>query len=360
MARDPTQLNTANWPLDLYNGFRKWLVLIPLVLLPILFVVNAPFGRFMVSASPIGFFNWKFLHVDGIKSWIFMETVSPLTFIYAFLISPLTFYTPPTPDWTSPQMLLAMCFMLHYLNRAFISPLRTPSRSKQHVVITLVAVMFNISNGYLMGTYFSSPLARIYLGDTYVYSRPSFWIGITLFFAGFAGNVIHDEILLDIRRKAIQRKQRGGEEKEEAEKKQTKIQAPSKPAYEGSKEYYGIPQGLLYTYISFPNYFCEWVEWFGFALASAPPPIELSFSSSSEFFSSLFQAVTSLFDWETLKYNIAGPTRGFAPTLYAPWIFLIAEVAVMFPRAYKGHLWYKEHFGERYPKNRKAVIPFVI
>ena len=36
--------------------------------------------------------------------------------------------------------------------------------------------------------------------------------------------------------------------------------------------HYAIPHGGLYSIVSFPNYFCEWVEWFGFALAASPIP----------------------------------------------------------------------------------------
>ena len=67
---------------------------------------------------------------------------------------------------------------------------------------------------------------------------------------------IGDEILFDIRRKAA------------SEKKKT-----SSPQKE--QEHYAIPHGYLYTYISYPNYLCEWLEWLGFALAAAPLPYPL-------------------------------------------------------------------------------------
>ena len=43
-----------------------------------------------------------------------------------------------------------------------------------------------------------------------------------------------------------------------------------------------------------------------------------------------------------------------------PWLFVAAEVAVMLPRAIRGHRWYQDKFGLRYPPERKAVIPFVL
>ena len=89
------------------------------------------------------------------------------------------------------------------------------------------------------------------------------------------------------------------------------------------QEHYAIPHGYLYSLISYPNYFCEWLEWLGFALAAAPVP-----------------SLTSLSTFE------------------APWVFLLAEVMTMFPRAYRGHQWYHNRFPD-YPKERKAVIPFL-
>ena len=125
---------------------------------------------------------------------------------------------------------------------------------------------------------------------------------------------MHDEVLLDIRRKAADKR---------------KIATTT-----GTKEYYGIPQGFLYRYISYPNYFCEWIEWGGFALAAAPLP-------------TLTLAGMSV---------VGGRAAGM---LTPPWIFFIAEVMTMLPRAYRGHQWYLKKFPE-YPKNRKAVVPFVL
>jgi len=38
------------------------------------------------------------------------------------------------------------------------------------------------------------------------------------------------------------------------------------------------------------------------------------------------------------------------------WMFVLAEITSMLPRAIKGHEWYKEKFGDKYPE-RKVVIP---
>ncbi|KAL1744978.1 3-oxo-5-alpha-steroid 4-dehydrogenase-domain-containing protein [Schizophyllum fasciatum] len=251
-----------------------------------------------------------------------MEIVSPVMFLYAFFKSPLSPSSIPVSP-TEPHVILAALYLVHYANRAIISPLRTPSRSKSHMSVMLSGIAFNILNGSLMGTYLSSPAARAYLAGAF--TRPLFYAGIALWALGFAGNIAHDEILLNIRRKAQVDK---GKQPEGAKK----------------QEHYAIPHGLLYTYLSFPNYFCEWVEWAGFALAASPvPTVSLSALSVGAIADGLFR-----------------PANIFWPSLTPPWLFFVNEVAVMLPRAIRGHNWYHEKFGESYPKERKAVVPFVL
>lgn len=80
------------------------------------------------------------------------------------------------------------------------------------------------------------------------------------------------------------------------------------------QEGYQIPQGGLFEKVSCPNHFGEVVEWIGFAI---------------------------------LAWNLAAVT-------FAVWTF-----CNLVPRALNHHAWYHERF-ENYPKNRKAVIPFIL
>ncbi|KAI0776288.1 3-oxo-5-alpha-steroid 4-dehydrogenase-domain-containing protein [Trametes elegans] len=300
----------------LYDVTRKWFAVIPPIICPLNFIFDAPFGRFAPSEDSI------FL-VDGIKAWIFMELVSPTSFLYSFLSSPLS----PTSAGTAPPLslahpptLLASLYLLHYLNRALISPLRTPSRSKSHIMVPASAVLFNVVNGSLMGAYLSSPAARAFLAGAF--ARPAFWAGVGLWALGFAGNIVHDEILLNIRRNANAKgkAKKGADDNEDAEGKGK--------AKKGKQEHYAVPHGLLYRFISYPNYFCEWAEWLGFALAAAPVFSVTSFGA-------------------------------FLATVSPPWLFFLSEVFLMVPRAVKGHQWYRRRFPD-YPKERKAVIPFLL
>ncbi|KDQ55225.1 hypothetical protein JAAARDRAFT_159790 [Jaapia argillacea MUCL 33604] len=285
-----------------YNAARKWFVILPALVGPLTIFINAPFGRFSPKRHSI------FL-VDGIRSWIVMELVSPILFTYSYLVSPLSPSSNSTPPFDHPSTLLATMFLGHYLNRALISPLRTPNRSKSHIIVPLAAVIFNVINGSLMGTYLSSPSAMSYLN----FNQPRFWIGVVMWAVGLAGNILHDEVLLNLRRKSkLKLKKDGGQQNGVKEE----------------KPHYSIPHGYLYNFISYPNYFCEWVEWLGFALAASPLP------------------------------TISSGPAAFFQTVSPPWVFLIAEFCTMLPRAYKGHRWYHEKFPD-YPKDRKIVVPFL-
>ena len=77
---------------------------------------------------------------------------------------------------------------------------------------------------------------------------------------------------------------------------------------------YKIPQGFLFKYISCPNHFGEMVEWFGYML---------------------------------MLWNLAGVA------------FFIWTVSNLCPRALHHHKWYLQHFSD-YPKDRKAVLPFIV
>ena len=76
---------------------------------------------------------------------------------------------------------------------------------------------------------------------------------------------------------------------------------------------YQIPQGGMFKYISCPNHFGEIIEWFGFAI---------------------------------IVFNLGALSFAF-------W-----TAFNLIPRAMNHHNWYKKSFVE-YPKDRKAVIPFL-
>ena len=80
------------------------------------------------------------------------------------------------------------------------------------------------------------------------------------------------------------------------------------------KKGYFVPKGGLFKYISCPNFFGEILEWFGFAL---------------------------------MTFNIGSLS------------FFIWTCCNLIPRALAHHTWYKNKFN-RYPKERKAILPYLI
>jgi 3-oxo-5-alpha-steroid 4-dehydrogenase 1 len=77
---------------------------------------------------------------------------------------------------------------------------------------------------------------------------------------------------------------------------------------------YRIPHGFLYRYVSSPNYLGELLEWAG---------------------------------WALLTWSGAGLA------------FAVYTAANLVPRALSNHRWYREKFAE-YPRERRAIIPFVL
>ena len=78
--------------------------------------------------------------------------------------------------------------------------------------------------------------------------------------------------------------------------------------------HYSIPYGNLFKYVSCPNYLGEIIEWIG---------------------------------WAIMTWSIPG-------LIFAFW-----TVANLGPRAIAHHHWYKKHFAG-YPRERKALIPFIL
>jgi 3-oxo-5-alpha-steroid 4-dehydrogenase 1 len=312
---------------------KQWFLYGFALLGPAAFAFDAPFGRFAIPHSV--------LSIDGIKSWIVMELFSPLSFLVTAYLHPFSPTPLQLPSFSSPAfgikppLILTALYLIHYLNRALVSPLRSPSRSKSHLVVVASAIAFNGPNGFLLAAYLTSASTATHLSQNGGLSSPRFWAAVAVWAAGFAGNVYHDEILLNIRRKAIA--------KGKAKELENGQPAP--------QPHYAIPHGGLYSILSFPNYFCEWVEWFGFALAASPIPnfallpgagVLLAAAGGAQF---------------TEMGQLLAP---FVDSVSPPWVFLFVEITTMVPRAVRGHRWYHQRFKESYPRERRAVVPWLL
>jgi 3-oxo-5-alpha-steroid 4-dehydrogenase 1 len=183
--------------------------------------------------------------------------------------------------WDAVPLTLFAMFQLHYFQRSFIFPLLMRGNSKMPLGIVLMGMTFNTLNALMQGGWIFYIAPEGYYADWF--SQPWIYIGITLFFAGMFINWQSDYIIRHLR----------------------------KP---GDTKHY-IPKGGMFRYVSSANYFGEFMEWVGFAIAS----------------------------WS------------WAGVVFALWTF-----ANLGPRSASLYKRYECEFGEEFTKlNRKRIIPFI-
>ena len=193
------------------------------VILPVLFLVPAPYGRYQRKGfGPT---------VNARLGWLLMEGPAVVVPVWAFLRAGGAASCGPVP-W----LLLAL-WEIHYLQRTFLFPALMRDRTKRSPWLTVgLAVVFNCANGFANGT----SLAWIGADPGRCASvTPLFVAGVALFVTGLAVNLHADHVLRTLRQ----------------------------PGETG----YRIPRGGAFRWVSAANYFGEIVEWCGFALAALTP-----------------------------------------------------------------------------------------
>ncbi|MBS1586401.1 MAG: DUF1295 domain-containing protein [Bacteroidetes bacterium] len=239
-------------------------IAVAVVTLPFLLRITQPYGR---HASK----KWGAM-MDNSLGWIIQEIPSPL-------VLSIFFFTGSGVKTPGAWLLWAL-WMLHYLNRCFVYPLRIRTRGKKiPVLIVVSAICFNCVNGFLNGSYLGN-FGEVYGSD--FFTSAQFLIGLPVFIIGAVINNYSDSVLINLR----------------------------KPGETG----YKIPTGGLFKYVSCPNHFGEIVEWWGFAIVAMSLPA---------------------------------------------WSFSIWTICNLIPRTLDNHRWYLDKFPD-YPKDRKAVVPFVL
>lgn len=200
-----------------------WIFIGLIAFLWLLFRQTAPYGRH--TKQGFG------LMINNRLGWVLMETPVMIWLLLFFLIgknkeqSPFVVY------------IFIGLFLLHYLHRSFIFPAFMRTKGKfMPLMIVLLALFFNLVNGFGLGYYFAHFAAY-----------PPDWIaswqfisGIALFLLGMCINIYSDYRLIGLR----------------------------KP---GDVSYH-IPHGGLFEYISCPNLLGELIEWGGFALMTCSLP----------------------------------------------------------------------------------------
>ncbi|MFH1467433.1 MAG: DUF1295 domain-containing protein [Pseudomonadota bacterium] len=187
-----------------------------------LMLLSAPYGRH-------GRVGWG----PGLPTrlaWLLWESPQVLVFLGVFLVG-------ARRAEAVPLALLAL-WMLHYVHRTFIYPLRMradPARRTPWLILVL-----GIGHNALCSVLNASWLTSVGPGYPAGWlASPAFLVGAALFLAGFAINRHADAILRGLRRPG-----EGG---------------------------YGLPTGGLYRWVSCPNYLGEILTWCGFALAAWSP-----------------------------------------------------------------------------------------
>lgn len=203
-----------NW--ELFHDVTWGWIFIAVIVFIVLIFVPAPYGRYSSK-------KWGLMIPDR-WGWVIMEFPALAVFGY--------FYFTGKSGWSDYTLVLCGCWMLHYIHRTFVFPFRIRTkRKKMPVAIPLMAIFFNLVNGYLNGYYLGN-----FPGEDKVcfIPDPVFITGALLFLAGLAINFQSDEILIHLRK--------------------------------NSGNGYSIPYGGLFRWITSPNYFGEIVEWSGFTL----------------------------------------------------------------------------------------------
>ncbi len=202
-------------------GPYRWLVLLELVLAVPTFVslryVTAPYGRHARA-------GWG-PALPARLGWVLMESPAPLFFAAVYACG-------SRRAEAAPLVLLGL-WQLHYVQRAFIYPLRMRAGgAPMPVSVVLMAIAFNLLNGWVNARWISE------LGSYPVewLRDPRFLLGAGTFLAGWALNISSDQALRRLRR----------------------------PGDTG----YRIPRGGAFEWVSCPNYLGEMIEWSGWAIAT--------------------------------------------------------------------------------------------
>ena len=201
-----------------FDTFLTVMAVIALVVFVALYFVEAGYGYL---------FNPKFgMPVPNRAGWVMMESPVFIAMTVLWLVSDRT--------WQAAPLVLFLLFQLHYFQRSFIFPMLLRGRSKMPLGIVLMGMTFNTLNALMQGGWIFFVAPDGYYDDWF--AKPYIYVGLAVFVFGFAVNLHSDRIIRHLR----------------------------KP---GDTRHY-IPRGGMFRYVSSANYFGDFLEWVGFAIAS--------------------------------------------------------------------------------------------
>lgn len=253
------------------------------------------------------------LNLPGRYAWAAAESIGPVNLIYILFALPAKLK--PSPQASSSFLgtglpmqseILGCLYLLHYLNRAFITPLfLAPSMSPIHLIVSVLMGVFQFTNSSNIACWLTYTVSMAEFKEQPLLSFGSV-TGMALFFIGLIGNIKAETKLFELRRGAAKRK--------------AKSEGKAQITYD--KVYVIPPAEGLFQSILFPHYAMEWLEWTGFWILGG--------------------------SWG-LGYGYSSP---------ALW-FVLVEIATMLPRAVSGRKWYEQKFGKRAVAGRAGAIPLL-
>ncbi|KAF3121119.1 hypothetical protein TWF703_002046 [Orbilia oligospora] len=198
--------------------------------------ITTPMGKTSVKS---------FLNLPGKLSWILMELISPISFFLTFYLNNSQSPLKTLAALPISHKILSILYLIHYLNRALISPLRAPAYAPAHIIVLLVATYFNYLNGYSLSSFLLLQQGRVPQGGGWRRAKR--------------------EHLESAKAKKEDGLGEGVERVLVADGKRLVVRA------ENSGHVYEIPEGGLWEYCWHPHcgkYFMEWIEWTGFLIAA--------------------------------------------------------------------------------------------
>ena len=206
-------------PSLLQNLTLVWIA-IGVLMFPLTLFLTAPFGRhFSRRYGP---------SIGNRLGWIIMESPA----IWWFTIVLLSVSNRDVTGQNYAAWILWSLWMVHYVNRGLIFPMRTRTTGKQiPILIVVFALSFQLVNGFL------NAMALGQLSNQNVpqwLAQPNVLIGLAVFLLGWLINLRSDEVLLNLR-------------------------SPGETNYL-------IPTGGLFKWVSCPNFLGEMILWSGWAI----------------------------------------------------------------------------------------------
>lgn len=301
------------------NSNYETVLVIAICVLPISMLffshVPTPYGRFFKPDI------WG-PTLDEKNAWAIMEITGLVMFL-------LFYYLYGCNNLNYVPLIFLGLWAFHYINRSIIYPyIIMKQKHKKFPLILVILGFFYLS----MFSYLNAKNVSCNpkYTDDWV-KTPTFIIGVIIFFIGFIINVWADIKLRNLKKQSNEENDKltdnevEEEDIENFELKDLKFYEDGKFNFSKmfdsdtyfsdicKKQYY-LPEGGLYNVISSPNYLGEILEWSGWAIAT---------------------------------WSLPG------------LLFALGAVGCIGVRSIHTHKWYKDCFKD-YPKNRKALIPFIL